>query len=169
MSTGVWIVVGGFGCAVLVTVGRTAAGVRRRRSSLRHVMRERAGWSEARFLGELERDGIESRVAQPLYREIGDIVRLHDGMPGFPVFADDDLRELYRFILALHAGYPDDPDLWGLTHDVALAAGRKFSYDSAVEVELGAVRTVRDLARWVQALPQSDADASIHTSTTPDA
>ena len=53
--------------------------------------------------------------------------------------------------------------------DVALAAGRKFSYDSAVEVELGAVRTVRDLARWVQSLPQSDADASIHTSTTPDA
>jgi hypothetical protein len=39
--------------------------------------------------------------------------------------------------------------------DVAHASGRRLSYDhNAVEAELNGIRTVRELARWVQALPQ---------------
>jgi hypothetical protein len=156
MSKVTWMLASGFGCLVLMGVIGATHDVLRRGSRLRRLARDRTGCTEFAFLAELARDGIESRIARTLHREIQDIVRLHDAVAGFPVCTHDDLRDLYRFSLHLHAGYPEDPDLLGLAHDVALASARRFSYDhNTVEAELNYVRTVRDLARWIHALPMA--------------
>ena len=159
MTSTAWIIVATLGALAAALVGRAAVEVLGRQRMLRRVARSRTRETQSDLVDELQTHGVEPRIAEALYREIRDVVRLHDGIERFPVGADDDLRELYRFTTWLHAGYPDDPDLWGLAHDVAGAAERRFSYDhDAVAVELREVRTVRELAVWVQALPSSAAE-----------
>jgi hypothetical protein len=164
MSTNALVVVVAIGVLLAWSATRGVIGVIRRHSMLRQLMHQRAGCTETTFVAELQRDVVEARVARTLYREIQAITRLHDGIDRFPVRAEDDLRELYLFTLWDYAGYPDDPDLWGLAHDVASASERRFSYDhQAVEIELRAVRTARDLAGWIQALPRIGENRAINS------
>lgn len=169
MSWNVWLATGVIAALIAAMLGRAAVEVLGRRRMLLRLLRARTGGSESGLVQELWRSGLEPRIAEALQREIRDIVSLHDGIEQFPVRADDDLRELYRFTTWIYAGFPDDPDLWGLAHDVAGAAERRFSYDhNAVTAELEPVRTVRQLAAWVQSLPPrilAEQSAAPHTSS----
>ena len=79
---------------------------------------------------------------------------LHYGVKNFPVRPDDELRRIYLFSLDDWTGYPDDPDLLGTAWMLVQAAKRRMPKEP--ELQLAQLRTVLDLARWVQELPSAE-------------
>jgi heme exporter protein D len=170
MPSNVQFVLLALGAFTVFIVAKAVGSVMHRRAMLRRLLAERTARTERTFAAELQADGVDEVIVQALYHGIQDTVRLYDGLQHFPVAAEDDLGEVYEFILSVYADYPDPPGLWGLAHDVAVASRRRFSYHySAVEAELLRVRSVRDLALWVQRLPPVADDPALAPPTRADA
>jgi len=118
------------------------------------LAQERGPDTEDGFVWKLGNAGIEEAIARTLRREIQSLVSLHYGVKNFPVRPDDELRRIYLFSLDDWTGYPDDPDLLGTAWMLVQAAKRRMPKEP--ELQLAQLRTVLDLARWVQELPSAE-------------
>lgn len=131
---------------------------RRHPFTIRDLAQERGPETEDGFVWTLGNAGIEAAVARALLREIQSIVSLHYGVKNFPVRPDDELRSTYLFTLGDWTGYPDDPDLFASALMIIKPTKRRLPKEP--ELQLAQLRTVMDLARWVQELPSAEgADA----------
>jgi hypothetical protein len=156
----IWLVVVIPVLLLLVLVGGGAlAGTENRTiaRTARRLATERAGDTSDAFADAMARSGVPRDVSLPLYAEMARVLEVV-GIYRFPARADDELRTVYGIRLFDAREEFMDTDLRDIAKGAAKRSGRRVTAEGLeLGAQLAAVRTVRDLGRWLASLPQSPA------------
>lgn len=114
---------------------------------------EREERSEAPFIQHLYTLGIDRDVSHATYDQMQRVMRI-TAVSRFPVRATDELGVVYGLSLVAWDDF-DNPDLRYVIWQMAERSGRSLPADwPELDSELRPLRTVADVARWVQELPK---------------